>query len=173
VVGSDVFVVEARVEGAAVRMGLDSMAALNLIRADSVPRGMSVVEGGPTLHGVGQAAAKGTITVEVTLGTFTFAEVEFGIVDDLPVPGLLGKPMLSAVGAYMDFVENVAEVRVRDRSEKVHGIALPVDSARPQAQAYWTWIIKRIADAPKRLQTLFQDVMERADNAGEFLGRVC
>jgi hypothetical protein len=49
----------------------------------------------------------------------------------------------------------------------VHAIALPAElspSSRPQAQSYWMWLNKRLANAPKRLQMLFQDVMERADN---------
>jgi hypothetical protein len=60
-VGWDVFVVSAGVNGSQMRLGLDSMAAVNLIRADSVPPGVVVTAGGPTLHGVGQAAAKGTV----------------------------------------------------------------------------------------------------------------
>ncbi len=48
----------------------------------------------------------------------------------------------------------------------MRAIALPLSvlSSRPQAQSYWNWLNKRMATAPKRLQTLMQDVVERADN---------
>ncbi len=104
--------------------------------------------------------------MDVTLGTMTFAEVVFAVVDELPVPGLLGKPTLAAMGTRMDLVGNVAEIRAGDRVSIVRAIALPLSvlSSRPQAQSYWNWLNKRMATAPKRLQTLMQDVVERADN---------
>ncbi len=52
-VGRDVFVVDAAIKGVAIRLGLDSMAALNLIRSDALPRGVEIAAGGPMLHGVG------------------------------------------------------------------------------------------------------------------------
>jgi hypothetical protein len=90
-VGRDVFVVDAAVNGTRTQLGLDSMAALNLIRSDVLPAGMTIAVGGPMLYGVGQAAAKGAVKVEITLGNLTFAEVEFAVVEELPVPGLLHK----------------------------------------------------------------------------------
>jgi hypothetical protein len=165
-VGRDVFVVEAAVNGVRTQLGLDSMAALNLIRRDALPGGITISAGGPTLHGVGQAEASGTVTVAVTLESLTFAEVVFAVVDSLPVPGLLGKPTLTEMGARMDLAMDTAEIRAGERRAKVRAIALPADvlSSRPQAQSYWNWLNKRMAAAPKRLQVLFQDVMERADN---------
>ena len=53
-------------------------------------------------YGVGQAAAKGVIMMDVTVGGLTFAGVEFAVVEELPVPGLLGKPSLTAMGARLD-----------------------------------------------------------------------
>ncbi len=92
-VGRDVFVVDARVQGVNIQLGLDSMAALNLMRLDdTVPARATVVAGGPMLHGVGQAAVRGTVKLTVTMGTLAFPEIEFAVVDDLPVPALLGKP---------------------------------------------------------------------------------
>ncbi len=49
------------------------------------------------------------------MGTMTFAEVVFAVVDELPVPGLLGKPTLAAMGTRMDLGGNVAEIRAGDR----------------------------------------------------------
>ncbi len=164
-VGHDVFVVEAAVDGVVLRLGLDSMAALNLIRSDALPRGVEIVAGGPMLHGVGQSEATGTIRAAVTLGDLTFAEVVFAVVDDLPVPALLGKPTLTAMGAVIDLGENVAEVYAGERTAELQVVAIPmVVSNRPQAQSYWTWLARRMAKAPQRLQSVTQDVFERADN---------
>jgi len=122
--GRDVFVVEAVINGTTTKLGLDSMAALNLIRSDRLPKGVVMSAGGPTLHGVGQAAAKGTIKMDVTLGDLTFAEVAFAVVDDLPVPGLLGKPTLTEMGTVMDLTVNMAEICAGAHKTKVRAIAL-------------------------------------------------
>ncbi len=166
-VGRNVFVINAAINGMAIQLGLDSMAALNLIRHNALPDGTPVAAGGPTLHGVGRAAARGTVKLAVTVGDLTFAEVEFAVVDDLPVAGLLGKPTLTGMGTRMDLAQNTAEVCAGQRSCTVEAIAIPataLGSDRPQAQSYWAWLNKRMADAPKRLQTVFQDVVERANN---------
>ncbi len=162
----DVFVVEAAISERRVQLGLDTMAAVNLIRVDAVPTGSVISAGGPTLHGVGHAEARGTIVAAVTHGSMTFAEVVFAVVDSLPVPGLLGKPTLTEMGAQLNLAKSVTEICAGERTVQVHAIAVPVDgvSKRPQAQSYCNWLNKRMAAAPKRLQTLFQDVMERADN---------
>jgi hypothetical protein len=117
------------------------------------------------LHGVGQSEVTGTIRVTVTLGDLTFSDVAFAVVDDLPVPALLGKPMLTAMGAVIDLGENVAEVYAGERTAELRAVAIPtVVSNRPQAQSYWTWLTKRMAKAPQRLQTLTQDIFERVDD---------
>ena len=97
------------------------------------------------------------------------------MVEELPVPGLLGKPSLTAMGARLDLVRNVAELCAGSEKAELHAIALTAEafaSKRPQAQSYWAWLSKRMANAPKRLQTVFEDVMARADNAGEVFGRL-
>jgi hypothetical protein len=151
-VGRDVFVVSARVKG---WLGLDLMAAVNLIRADAVPPGVVITEGGLTLHGVGQAA-KGTVQAEVTLGGLRFADVEFVVVDNLPVSGLLGKPSLTAMCARLDLVKNTAELSLGVHKAMVHAMRYKLSclraSSRPEAQSYWVWLNKRLADVPKRLQ---------------------
>ncbi len=40
-------------------------------------------------------------------------------------------------------------------------LAATVSSNRPRAQAYWSWLAKRMAGAP---QKLMQDVVKRADD---------
>ncbi len=166
--GRDVFIVNARVHGVATQLGLDSMAALNLVRADVVPPRVALKAGGPTLHGIGCAEVKGRVEMTVTLGKLAFPNVEFAVVEDLPVPALLGKPTLTAMEATLDLANNVAEVGVAGGGRtEVQAVVLAVGavwSARPQAQAYWSWLNKRLAEAPKRLQTIFQDVVEWADN---------
>lgn len=166
-VGRDVFVVDAVVGVHGVKMGLDSMAALNLIREDALAPNAIVQPGGPLLHGVGQVQSRGMIVAPVTLGGLLVGEVVFAVVTELPVQALLGKPTLAQLRARIDMANDTAAVSHGRQTTLVHAVAAPValsDSSRPDAQSYWNWINKRVAAAPKRLQTLFQDVMERADN---------
>ena len=163
----DVFVIAAKANNQNIKLGLDSMAAVNLIRADAVPQDASVQPGGPTLHGIGQAQAKGTVTLRLSFSTAVFENVSFAVIDELPVQALLGKPTLTQMRAQMDLGANKATLRNGHKTISVQAVALPIremDSQRPQAQSYWNWINKRFAAAPKRLQTLIQDVLERADD---------
>ncbi len=163
----EVFVVDAILGSQRVKLGLDSMAALNLMREDAVPLGVVIQSGGPQLHGVGQAQAKGTVRVPVMLSGLSFAAIEFAVVDSLPVPALLGKPTLSEMSATINLAADMASVSDGTRSAILHAVAVPArasDSARPEAQSYWNWLNKRFAAAPKRLQTLIQDTLERADD---------
>jgi hypothetical protein len=142
------------------------MAALNLVRANAVPARATILAGGPTLFGVGQATVSGTVKLTVKLGTLAFADVEFAVVDDLPVPALLGKPTLAAMHAKLDLFKQCG--RVWRGGRWTHGSARNHAGGggnRPKAQSYWNWISKRMAAAPQRLQTVFQDVVERADDS--------
>ncbi len=163
----EVFVVSARLQDNATKLGLDSMAAINLIRADALPRGTIVSPGGPQLHGVGLAMAKGTVVLALEVGGLKLGPVTFAVVETLPVPALLGKPTLSVMGASMDLSTDTASLAHMGRTTAVRAVAVPVvrqESGRPQAQSYWNWINKRFAAAPKKMQTLVQDVLERADD---------
>ncbi len=165
-VGQEVFVVDALVGPAPMKLGLDSMAALNLMREDSVPKGFAVRPGGPLLHGVGHVYASGLVDLPLRVGAVRLKRVTFAVVSDLPVAALLGKPTLSQLRVVMHMADDTARLQHGQQQAVVRAVAIPVavSSHRPQAQAYWTWLNKRMAAAPKRLQTLFQDVMERADD---------
>jgi hypothetical protein len=96
-----------------------------------------------------------------------FDNVAFAVVDDLPVQALLGKPTLTQIRAQLDLGADKATLRHGNKIISVQAVALPIreqDSQRPQAQSYWNWINKRFSTAPRRLQTLIQDVFERADD---------
>ncbi len=47
--------------------------------------------------------------MQVDLGGTTFPDVVFAVVDDLPVPGLLGKPTLAEMHALIDVAAEVAK----------------------------------------------------------------
>ncbi len=150
-----------------MKLGLDSMAAVNLIRADAVPQHAVVQLGGPLLHGVGQAQANGKVTLHVSLGSISIDDVSFVVVDTLPVDALLGKPTLANMQARLDLGSDTATLQHSAKQISVQAIALPTrspDSSRPQAQSYWNWVNRRLAAAPKRFQTLVQDIFERADD---------
>ena len=98
------------------------------------------------VHGIGQSQARGLIQASVKLAELTFADVCFAVVEDLSVRGLLGKPTLSDMKAVIDMGSGVATVRLGEETATVPAIALPVElhSNRPEAQAYWSWINKRL-----------------------------
>ena len=164
--GRDVFVVNATINGAPTKMGIDSMAALNLIRNDAVPTGVAMSAGGPSLHGVGHSQARGTVKLAVKLGAATFDDVVFAVVEELPVAALLGKPTLAQMKAMLDIAGDSAIVVHNGAKIELQVVALPVgtDSKRPESQSYWNWLNKRFAAAPRRLQTVFQDVVERTED---------
>ena len=59
---------------------------VNLLRADWLPAGVAVEEGGPQLHGVGRAQARGVVRVAVTIGGgLKWENIPFIVVDSLPV----------------------------------------------------------------------------------------
>jgi hypothetical protein len=135
----NVFVVSARVNNQDMKLGLDSMAAVNLIRADAVPQQVAVQLGGPLLHGVGQAQANGTVNLQVSVGSISIANVSFVVVDTLPVDALLGKPTLAQMRAHLDLGGDTATLQHGGRQISVQAIALPTrgpESSRPQAQSY-------------------------------------
>jgi hypothetical protein len=162
----EVCAVTGQLNGQATTLGLDTLAALNLIRRDALPTGAQTKLGGPRLHGVGDAQACGTTELQVRLGDLTFERVPFAIVQQLPVPALLGKPTLAKMNAIMDVAAGKAQIAKGDATTTVHAVAVPVrkDSERPKSHSYWNWINKRFAAADKRLQVLIQDVLERADD---------
>ncbi len=165
---SDVFVVRARFnDSVSVQLGLDSMAAVNLIRSDAVPAGVNMEAEGPQLHGVGHVQAKGMVRLTLAVGGLRVEGLPFAVVDSLPVPALLGKPTLTDMRATIDMAADRAHLGEEVQRVSIRAVALPTvqkDSGRPQAQSYWNWINRRLAAAPKKLQTVVQDVLERADD---------
>ena len=149
-------------------VGLDSLAAVNLIRRSAIPTSATPLLGGPPLQGIGVCQSEGRVELSVHLGHFEYPGIEFCVVPDLPVPAVLGKPTLgSYLHASLDLARDRAIIRQGSDWCIIPTIALPVAPAsnRPDAQSYWSWLGARMAKAPKRLQTVFQDVMERADDA--------
>ncbi len=164
--GPQILVVRCALQGLAMEVGADTMAALNIIRGDALPPGVEVTKGGPELHGVGLAQSEGVVRVNVTLGGLEVGAQEFVVVQSLPVMAILGKPLLAAMGARIDVAAGTVRINVGGKTTKLRAVAVPaVPSERPRAQAYWQWLNVRLSKAEKRLQTHFQDVMERADDA--------
>jgi hypothetical protein len=79
---------------------------------------------------------------------------------------LLGKSSLTAIGARLDLVRNVAELRVGSETTELHAIALTaeaVTSSRPQAQAYWTWLQQEDGERAEAVADCVEDVVGRMD----------
>ncbi|MEZ0274114.1 MAG: reverse transcriptase domain-containing protein, partial [Roseimicrobium sp.] len=165
--GKEVLAVAARVGGQGMTLGLDTLAAVNLIRRDALPEGVVVNAGGPRLHGVGSAQAAGTVELRVQVGGLSFEQVSFAVVDELPVQALVGKPTLASMRAVLEVANGVAQLRQGEQTARVRAIAVPArgDSSNTKAQSYWNWLNRRFAKANTRLQAVFQDVCGRADDA--------
>lgn len=174
----DILVVRCQLQGVAMEAGADTMAAVNIIRGDALPPGAKVVEGGVELLGVGQVQSDGVVELSVELGGVMVGKQEFVVVQTLPVPAILGKKLLAAVQAKIDVAAGKVQIRAGGKKALLRAVAVPakhVESERPKAQAYWNWLAVHMSKAGKKLQTCFQETMERADDTMllEFLVSYC